>query len=240
MKRSHPCRTPTGATAPGDKLLRRLWKPLVAATLGVFLLTGGLDTLALWGTTNAIGTGNLTAGALNISGGTTSIELHSQITVGQRSFVSGTTCATTAPYTECRKVTATLGTERLVPGDKLTITRQIAVTASGDNLQGDLMVDLSEVLPNTGGACPGDQSNSYACAATISASVTKPDNSTTAITSGTGWVLTLPVSSADGSGSYQVTWTMAVPPDDAGADLLARLTNKAITFGAFDLTLSQT
>ncbi|MEZ5114258.1 MAG: hypothetical protein R2693_12695, partial [Nocardioidaceae bacterium] len=86
----------------------------------------------------------------------------------------------------------------------------------------------------------GDQSNSYACAATISASVTKPDNSTTAITSGTGWVLTLPVSSADGSGSYQVTWTMAVPPDDAGADLLARLTNKAITFGAFDLTLSQT
>lgn len=238
--KDNPSQPYLGAGKPAGRRQQALWKPLVAMLRGVFLLSGGLDTLASWGTTKAIGTGNLTAGALNISGGTTSIELHSQITVGQRSFVSGTTCATTAPYTECRKVTATLGTERLVPGDKLTITRQIAVTASGDNLQGDLMVDLSEVLPNTGGACPGDQSNSYACAATISASVTKPDNSTTAITSGTGWVLTLPVSSADGSGSYQVTWTMAVPPDDAGADWLARLTNKAITFGAFDLTLSQT
>lgn len=203
------------------------------------MLTGGLDTLALWGTTNAIGTGNLTAGALNISGGTTNIQLHSQITVGQRTFAAGTTCATSAPYTECRVVTTTLATERLVPGDKLTITRQVSVSAAGDNLQGDLVVDLSQVLSNTGAACPGDQSNSYACAATITASVTKPDNSSIPITSGTGWSQTLPINSAS-DGTYQVTWTMQVPPDNSGADWQDKLTNKPITFGAFDLTLTQT
>lgn len=238
--KDNPSQPYLGAGKPAGRRQQALWKPLVAMLRGVFLLSGGLDTLASWGTTKAIGTGSIQAGELKITGATTTINLHSQITVGQRSYVSTTSCPTAAPYTECRDVSATLGSERLVPGDKLTITRTATVSTQGNNMQGNVMVDLSKVLPNTGAACPVDLSNDYACAATITASLTKPDNTTVAITSAGGWVTTAPVTASTGQGTYTVTWTMQVAPNNAGADWLAKLTDKAVDFGSLDLKLTQT
>ncbi len=228
-----------GSGKPAGRKLPALWRPMVAIALAVFLLTGGLNTLALWGTTQALGNQNLTGADFDLAAGTPMINLHSQITSGQRTFASGTTCSTSAPYTECRDVSSTLASERLVPGDKLTITRTFTVTASGNNLQGELQVDVASLLPNTGAACPGDQSNAYACAATLTASVTNPDASITPITSGTGWQVDRPVTGTTGAGTYTVTWSMAVAPTNAGADWLDALTDKGINFGSLNVTLAQ-
>lgn len=234
----HPCNRDG---TPAGRRLAASWKPLVAIGLAVFLLSGGLNTLALWGTTQALGNQNLTAGAFNLTAASPVITLNSQITVGQRTYSSGTTCTATAPYTECREVTSTLAAERLVPGDKVTITRQYTVAATGNNMIGKLQVDVSQVLLNTGAACPGDLSNDYACAATITASVTNPDNSTTTINSAGAWKVDRPVNGATGVGvgNYTVTWSMAVPPNNAGADWLEKLMKKTVTFGALNVTLAQ-
>lgn len=96
--------------------MNKMTKGAIATGLGVALLLGGGGTLAVWNAGAEGSAGTITSGDLN---------LHAE--AGQwQSNISG--------------VIGDINEYRVVPGETLTYTQDLAVTLDGDNLQATLTV----------------------------------------------------------------------------------------------------
>lgn len=89
--------------------MNKLTKGAIAAAAGVALLLGGGGTLAYWNASTSVGAGTIQSGNLAVA-------------------TSGTGAWKDADGA------IDLDTFRAVPGDKLTFTQDLTITASGDNL----------------------------------------------------------------------------------------------------------
>ena len=104
----------------------KLAKGIAAGALGLTLLLGG-GTFALWYQTQPVATsGNINSGNLGFTVGT---QVWKNVTGGNTSI-------------------ADITTFKMVPGDTVSLTAPVTLTASGDNLKATLKVDLSGLTGN--------------------------------------------------------------------------------------------
>lgn len=181
---------------------RRLCAALVAAALGVVVLSNSAGTWARWVETTSLSAGQISAGSVTLAHtDTTEVRLLSQQRAGWRTYTSDTHCAP-EPYRECRVVTSTLAQEQLIPGDRLVITEKVSLNATGTNLAGTFTVDTRGLLADS----------EFARSATVDIQV--------AGTSADGpsepgrWKYPVNVSTGTGLGTYTVTATISTPPSD--------------------------
>jgi alternate signal-mediated exported protein len=91
--------------------MNKLTKATIAGAVGVALLLGGAGTLATWNSSATLPGGTIVAGNLKVD-------------------ATGTVAGV---WTSAGK-TISLSTYKIVPGDVLTYTKTVNVTATGDNL----------------------------------------------------------------------------------------------------------
>lgn len=203
---------------------------MLAVLLGLLLLTSGLGTWSQWRAHDELEPGSVAAGAVGLANGGHSVMLLSRQPAGTRTYTSGTTCSAPAPYVECRVITASLGTERLIPGDTIRVTRSITLTGSGDNLKGDLLFDATALLREA--ASPLGQ------ATTTTVTVTTPAGE---VVSGSPTVTrTVRRVVSDDFGSYQAVADLATPVTNAGARWDSALFDQSLDLGEFTVTFTQT
>ena len=104
--------------------MNKLTKAAIATAVGTALLLGGAGTLASWNSSTTINGGTIVAGNLTIADGATGV------------WKSGTT-------------PINLSTYKIVPGDTLTYTDTVNVTATGDNLVAKLALAGGSVTSST-------------------------------------------------------------------------------------------
>ena len=102
--------------------MNKLIKGAIAGAAGLTLLMGGAGTFALWNASAAVSGGTIIAGDLDI------------VSLADGVWTNGTTDIAIADY-------------RIVPGDTLTYTETLAVTATGDNIAAQAGVDLASISP---------------------------------------------------------------------------------------------
>ncbi|TFD07061.1 alternate-type signal peptide domain-containing protein [Cryobacterium sp. TMT1-66-1] len=112
--------------------MNKLLVSAIAGAAGLTLLLGGAGTFALWNSSTSIAGGTITAGTLLIA--------DSAPTNGV--WKSGSTVITMSSY-------------RIVPGDTITYTKSVDITATGDNLVATAVVDPASIVP-TNAATPAD------------------------------------------------------------------------------------
>jgi alternate signal-mediated exported protein len=110
--------------------MNKLVKGAVAGAAGIALLLGGAGTFALWNSSVGAASGTISTGTLAF--GTSASPVWADNS-------PGATSGTFAP-----------ATQRLVPGDVVTLTQTITVNATGKNLQ----AQLAYAIP--AGAIPAD------------------------------------------------------------------------------------
>lgn len=143
--------------------MNKLLKGAIAGAAGVALLLGGAGTFALWNTTAVVNSGSIASGTLTLAAGATTWR-----------DISPDKTAANIP---------TIGSFKIVPGDKLELTQVLTVNATGDNLKATLSVDdttitgalktsLSPIVVTaTGtGVTAGSLANTYAIASQATAS----------------------------------------------------------------------
>lgn len=109
--------------------MRRLTKALIAAGAGTALFIGGQGTLAAWsGTQNLTGFAPISAGALEV-----------------RAAAAGV-------WKDQTGATLNLAAFHIAPGDTLTYTTTIGLTATGDNLHGRITLSPSSIAPVNAGS----------------------------------------------------------------------------------------
>jgi len=194
--------------------MNKLVKGSVAAATGIVLLMGGAGSLALWNDSQAISGGTISTGELDIAlSGTGAWK---DVSVG-------------APTT-----TWVPATDKLVPGDTITYTQDVAVKASGKNIKATLAYTAGSVvipaalygpdaLPNT--------ADDYVTVAIGVTAVTPADNGTI---TGTGpYTLT---SASDGTVEYRVVITIdfkSTTPGQVGQNVAGGIN---VSNAAFTLT----
>ena len=104
--------------------MNKLTKAAIATAVGTALLLGGAGTLASWNSSASINGGTVVAGNLAIASGATGV------------WKSGST-------------TIDLSTYKIVPGDTLTYTDTVNVTATGDNLKAKLALTGGSIAAST-------------------------------------------------------------------------------------------
>ena len=107
--------------------MNKLTKAAIATAVGTALLLGGAGTLASWNSSASINGGTIVAGNLAIASGATGV------------WKSGST-------------TIDLSTYKIVPGDTLTYTDTVNVTATGDNLKAKLALTGGSIAASTAAA----------------------------------------------------------------------------------------
>ena len=111
--------------------MNRFAKGAIAGAAGIALLLSGAGSFALWnGTATAAAAGTVQSGTMTIA---------TNATAGTWSVKHGAAAATTV----------NIGTFRAVPGDVLTFTQNVDITASGNNLSAVLAVDTSKAVVDT-------------------------------------------------------------------------------------------
>jgi alternate signal-mediated exported protein len=100
--------------------MNKLLKGAIATAAAALLLTGGAGSLAYWNAQTTVGGGTITAGNLTLANS------------GTAAWAANGTAIT-------------LNTFKVVPGDVLTLTQDVTVTATGNNLVGTLSVDSGEL-----------------------------------------------------------------------------------------------
>lgn len=108
--------------------MNKLLKGAIAGAAGVALLLGGAGTFALWNSSTAVSGGTIVAGNLLVAD-------------------SGTVGTWAANGTAM-----TLSSFKAVPGDVLTYTKTIAVTATGNNLVATLGLGAASITASTASA----------------------------------------------------------------------------------------
>lgn len=111
-------------------IMNKLLKGAIAGAAGVALLLGGAGTFALWNSSASVGGGTIVAGNLLVAdSGAAGVWTHGATVITLSSF-------------------------RAVPGDTLTYTKTMNITATGDNLVGSLSLAPGSITAST--AAPAD------------------------------------------------------------------------------------
>jgi alternate signal-mediated exported protein len=178
--------------------MNRLTKGAIAGAAGISLLLGGAGTFALWNANAATAAGTITAGTLSISAAS-----------GAGTWqANGSSVADIADY-------------RIVPGDVLTFTKDVTVTATGDSLTAVLALGPGSIVAASDGAADTALADALAGSATFAASgsgITRVGSTDTySVAAGT-------------NGTVTITVTIAVP------DSAAPATDNAWKGGAVSLT----
>jgi alternate signal-mediated exported protein len=149
--------------------MNKLVKGAVATAAGVALLMGGAGTFAYWNASTGITGGTIVAGQLTVADATPSDGVW---TVKK----NGTGTA----------VVVALSSYKASPGDVLTYTKSVKVTATGDNLTAALSLAPGSISASTGGAADLALASYLTKTAAISI-VTPP---ATIVPAGSGYTLT--------------------------------------------------
>ena len=104
--------------------MNKLLVSAIAGAAGLTLLLGGAGTFALWNSSATLPGGTITAGTLLVTDNAPANGV----------WRSGTTVIALSNY-------------RIVPGDTLTYTKSVDITAIGDNLVATLAVDPATIAP---------------------------------------------------------------------------------------------
>jgi alternate signal-mediated exported protein len=123
--------------------MNKLLKGAIAGAAGVALLLGGAGTFALWNDSANLDTGTITAGNLSVALDSTGV------------------------WADQNGDITDIGAYRIVPGDVLTYTQDVTVTADGDNLTAELGLADASVTATTPGNLADD---------TLAAYLNDPDN----------------------------------------------------------------
>lgn len=108
--------------------MNKLLKGAVAGAAGVALLLGGAGTFALWNSSASVAGGNIVAGNLAVAD------------------------SATAGVWKANGQVVTLSSFKAVPGDVLTYTKPVSVTATGDNLVATLGLSPAAITGTTASA----------------------------------------------------------------------------------------
>jgi alternate signal-mediated exported protein len=166
--------------------MNKLVKGAVAGAAGIALLLGGAGTFALWNSTIGVGSGTVSTGTLafGTSAGAT-----------WRDDSPGATTTTFNP-----------ATQKIVPGDIVSLTQNITINATGKNLQAQLAYLPSSV------AIPADLVGKIVPTLTVS------KVSGDAAVSGSGTVLSpyIITPAVGGTSVFAVTISYAFDPTVAG------------------------
>jgi alternate signal-mediated exported protein len=107
--------------------MNRFAKGAIAGAAGIALLLSGAGSFALWNGTATAAAGTVQSGTMTIA------------------TTPGSTPAWTVTHGSTTTSIASIGTFRVVPGDVLTLTQKIDITATGDNLSAILSIDPTSV-----------------------------------------------------------------------------------------------
>lgn len=182
----------------------------IAGAAGLTLLLGGAGTFALWNSTASLSGGTIVAGNLLVT--------DSAPTNGV--WKNGATVISLSSY-------------RIVPGDTLTYTKTIDITATGDNLIATLAIADATIAPTSTGNKADDRLAAY---------INK--NAQLAITgagiTGTSPTFTItPAATGVSARTATVTVTLVFPKNTtAGFENDAKL--GSVNLGALAVTLLQT
>jgi alternate signal-mediated exported protein len=187
--------------------MNKLVKGSIAGAIGIALLLGGAGTFALWSDGALVNGGTVQTGTLDI------------VTTGSATWKD---ISPDAPNTNWA-----VATDRLVPGDTVTLTQDVTVTATGKNLKALLAYTANSIVVDS----------IVNPAVTISLSATKVSGDAT-ITAGTlpNTYNILPV--AGGSSVFRVVITVAYDKDIPINQVGQSLTN-AVNLTAANFTVTQ-
>ena len=107
--------------------MNRFAKGAIAGAAGILLLLSGAGTFALWNGSASAAAGSVQSGTMTIA---------ADATAGTWSVTHGSGSATAIPN---------IASVRAVPGDVLTFTQKVDVTATGDNLSAILSIDPTSI-----------------------------------------------------------------------------------------------
>jgi len=182
--------------------MNKLLKGSIAGAAGIALLMGGAGTFALWNDAATLTGGTVTAGTLTataVAGGTVTV----------KHGIAGTAVPLTPTF-------------KIVPGDIVTYTQNVAINASGDNLNASWA--LTSTLAAASGAAADAQLKSF-----INTAVVTAVDSTT--------LLPIPATLPAGATTAKVTAVLTFPNGVAGAENLAK--TGAVTLSNLGLTVTQ-
>lgn len=108
--------------------MNKLIKGAVAGAAGIALLLGGAGSFALWNGTATANAGVIDSGTLSLTP------------------VDGSGTWTNTPYNSSTPVAINISTFKVVPGDTLTFTQKLNVTAIGNNLKATLALDPATIV----------------------------------------------------------------------------------------------
>lgn len=113
--------------------MNKLAKGAIAGAAGIVLLLGGAGTFAFWNSSAGVSGGTVVAGNLQVvNDGTAGV------------------------WEDQTGATIDIANYRIVPGDVLTYTDDLTVTAVGDHLQATLALGPNSVTPSDGGTSGPD------------------------------------------------------------------------------------
>lgn len=183
--------------------MNKLLKGSIAGAAGVALLLGGAGTFALWNDDATVNGGTISAGTLTV------VE-----TPGATSEWSSADGGTIAD----------IGAFQIVPGDVLTYTTTLDITAQGDNLSATLEIDPRSIVPSTLAAADAALADSLTESATVSV-----DGSAAAATQA--------ISPVAGTQEVTVAVELTFPDGDPADDNLAK--SGSVSLESFSVTLTQ-
>jgi len=106
--------------------MNKLLKGAIAGAAGLTLLLGGAGTFALWNSSTSITGGNIQSGELTLAGGGAGVWKD-----------------------KANAVIPTINAYKIVPGDVLTYTKDLTVTATGATLTADLALAPASIVAVT-------------------------------------------------------------------------------------------
>lgn len=106
--------------------MNKLLKGAIAGAAGLTLLLGGAGTFALWNSSTSITGGNIQSGELTLAGGGAGVWKD-----------------------KANAVIPTISAYKIVPGDVLTYTKDLTVTATGATLTADLALADASIVAVT-------------------------------------------------------------------------------------------
>jgi alternate signal-mediated exported protein len=152
--------------------MNKLTKAAIATAVGAALLIGGTGTFAYWNAQTGVAGGNIVAGQLSIAD------------------VAPTAGAWTVQKNGTGTATAvTLSSFRASPGDVLTYTKNVTVTATGDNLTATLSLAANSITANST-SVPADVALAGYLTKTATIAITSALPSTITVGAGNTYVLT--------------------------------------------------
>jgi alternate signal-mediated exported protein len=146
--------------------MNKLVKGAVATAAGVALLMGGAGTFAYWNASTGVTGGTIVAGQLTVVDGTPTDGVW---TVQKNGAGTG--------------ATVSLSTYKATPGDVLTYTKTVKITATGDNLTAALSLAPGSIAATTAGTTADVSLASY-LTKTASISIVSPPSTIVAVSGG--------------------------------------------------------